>query len=503
MEGTVADSVRQADEWVGSDQLVDLSGVTPGYLTTNSYRVVGPTTARSRAAHERPDTLDGWSRRRFSEMNPVPSSVEMLARHYAACEFSEEALLECGDALSGGKRKRWVEPVAKNLEAAFSGRTRPRRKQVEAELCRVMELMRVLERPVKSQLPDLSGELFVREAMRPVAAAKSWSVLPATDFGELAGGLELHGDDLGWLTMGTGATSHYHYVKTQKRDGKRGRFIEVPKPMMKAAQRSVLDLILEKIPVHEKCCGFVRGKSVHDFVRSHCGKEMVLKLDLKNFFPGIGSGRVARIFLTAGYPEYVSELLTKLTTNGVGDTVESLLSGLGVPESERVLFEKPHLPQGAPTSPMLANFCAYRLDCRLSGLAEASGVVYSRYADDLLFSGGKEFARAARRFHRKVLEVIIDEGFRVNLRKTRFMPSSQRQFAVGMVLNETARVSRRERDALRAILHNCRERGWRSQNRRDQSDFQSHLAGRIEWMSQGDPAFGERLRLEFQKIDWR
>src|SRR5208282_1714381 len=87
----------------------------------------------------------------------------------------------------------------------------------------------------------------------------------------------------------------------------------------------------------------------------------------------------------------------------------------------RRLYCWPHLPQGAPTSPSLANFCAYRADCRLTGLAEAAGAVYTRYADDLAFSGGEEFERRVQRFSIHAAAVLLEEGFTAHHRKTRIM----------------------------------------------------------------------------------
>src|SRR6202034_1577966 len=84
------------------------------------------------------------------------------------------------------------------------------------------------------------------------------------------------------------------------------------------------------------------------------------------------------------------------------------------------LLSFPHLPQGAPTSPALANLCAYRLDCRLAGLANAVGAAYTRYADDMIFSGDEVLERAARRFHIHVCRIVLEEGFEVNTRKSHF-----------------------------------------------------------------------------------
>jgi hypothetical protein len=160
----------------------------------------------------------------------------------------------------------------------------------------------------------------------------------------------------------------------------------------------------------------------------------------------------------------------------------------------RQLYAWPHLPQGAPTSPALANICAYRVDCRLTWLAEASRAVYTRYADDLAFSGGPEFERGAERFASRVAAILMEEGFSVHHRKTRIMRQGVRQYLAGIVVNEHVNVIRRDFDALKAILTNCARHGWESQNRNGRADFKAHLAGRVSFVEMVNAKRGARLR---------
>src|SRR5207248_9475177 len=136
-----------------------------------------------------------------------------------------------------------------------------------------------------------------------------------------------------------------------------------------------------------------------------------------------------------------------------------------------------HLPQGAPTSPALANLCAYRLDCRLDALARSLGAAYTRYADDLAFSGGEELERGARRFQVLVCRVALEEGFEVHTRKSRFMRRAVRQQLAGVVVNDRPNVKRADFDALKAILCNCARHGPASQNRDGRGAFRAYLPG--------------------------
>src|SRR5262249_2692968 len=148
--------------------------------------------------------------------------------------------------------------------------------------------------------------------------------------------------------------------------------------------------------------------------------------DLRDFFASIAAARVQSIFLTAGYPEAVAKLLAALCTSRTPRDILRAVESPGASPTSRTraigfLYGNRHLPQGAPTSPALANLSAFRLDARLSEFAHASGGSYTRYADDLVFSGEEGFARHIGRFATHVAAIAIEEGFAVNHRKTRIM----------------------------------------------------------------------------------
>jgi len=168
----------------------------------------------------------------------------------------------------------------------------------------------------------------------------------------------------------------------------------------------------------------------------------------------------------------------------------------------RHLYAWPHLPQGAPTPPALANICAYHVDCRLTGLAEASGAVYTRYADDLAFSGGQHFDRSAERFAVHAAAILMEEGFAVHHRKTRIMRQGVRQYLAGVVTNQHVNVIRRDYDLLKATLTNCLRHGAESQNRDGHADFHAHLRGRLSFVEMINARRGAKLRALFDRIAW-
>ena len=221
-------------------------------------------------------------------------------------------------------------------------------------------------------------------------------------------------------------------------------------------------------------------------------------MDLQDFFAAVSGVRIQALFRTAGYPEPVADLLGGICTNAAPRSVFDP----SVPPETRALYLRPHLPQGAPTSPSLANLCAWRIDCRLTGLAKSAGAAYTRYADDLAFSGGDGFDRVVERFSAHVAAILYEEGFPVNHRKTRIMRPGGRQHLAGLVVNRRINVARAEFDRLKAILTNCAQLGPESQNRDDHPQFRAHLEGRIVFFESINASHGRRLRLLFERIRW-
>jgi hypothetical protein len=135
-------------------------------------------------------------------------------------------------------------------------------------------------------------------------------------------------------------------------------------------------------------------------------------------------------------------------------------------------------------------------------LAKSAGAVYTRYADDLAFSGDEEFRRAAKRFSAHAAAIALEEGFHVNHRKTRILRQGVRQQLAGVVVNQKTGVRRRDRERLEAILTNCIRFGPESQNRAGVPDFRAHLEGRIGFIAMIDREKGRRMRLLFESIEW-
>ncbi|WIB16857.1 reverse transcriptase family protein [Curtobacterium sp. MCPF17_050] len=275
--------------------------------------------------------------------------------------------------------------------------------------------------------------------------------------------------------------------------------------MLRRTQRTVLDELLAVLPVHDAAHGFVPGRSVVSGATLHVGQRVVITADLTSFFASVRARSVYGVFRAAGFAEPLAHVLTGLCTHRVPTHVLTAMPPGGDVDERAALrraLADAHLPQGAPTSPALANTVLRHLDARLAGWADAAGAVYTRYADDLTFSGDDRLARRADAFLRGVDRIVTDQGLRLNARKTRVRPASVRQSVTGVVVNDRTAPGRREVDRLHAVLHNCAEHGPESQNRSGHPDFRAHLLGRIGWVEQTNPGRADRLRREFVRITW-
>lgn len=268
------------------------------------------------------------------------------------------------------------------------------------------------------------------------------------------------------------------------------RVICSPKPRLKAVQHRIQTEILDRVEPHEAAHGFVRGRNIVTNAGPHVGQALVVNLDLRDFFDYVRYPRVIGVFRWLGYSLEVSRCLALLCTHRPNLSV--LFDARSVRLYVRRAFR--HAVQGAPTSPALANLAVYRLDRRLAGLAWRFEATYTRYADDLTFSGGEPFKRGMIRFLPLVQQIIKEEGFKLNARKMRFMRPGQCQQVTGVVVNRKVNARRRDYDLLKAIIHNAERAGFlESQNRDARPNFRANLLGRAAHIRQLNPSRGQRL----------
>jgi hypothetical protein len=408
-------------------------------------------------------------------------------------------------ALGQARAQTWVGTMVGEVQSGYPRAPvdRPR------ELARYLRTTRGWERG-QAMVPV---PRVLRWEPRPTEVA--WPRSPVADLPDqsaVARLLDVDAGELAWFAdarglerTAAGPLRHYRWHVLERPHGV--RLLAAPKPRLKEAQRRLLRHVLARVPVHDAAHGCVPGRSVRTAVAPHTGSAVVLRMDLAAFFAGIGAERVHGLLLgPAGLPEPVAYVLTSLVTTVVPAQVWRQVPVPATVEARarhRRLGRQlavPHLPQGAPTSPALANLVCFRLDRRLAALAASSGAAYTRYVDDLTFSGDLV---GRPRFAELVAAIVTDEGFRVNEAKTSATSAARRQSVLGAVVNVRPTLPRRDRDALRALLHNCATQGWAGQTRgRDPATFRDHVLGRVAWAASLDPAFGARLHALAERIDW-
>jgi hypothetical protein len=373
-----------------------------------------------------------------------------------------------------------------------------------------------------SEYFDRAAALVLRSETPPPVILDSPVFAPAAAFasmrpprletlGDLARWLGLSVERLEWLAderrqhyrTAIPVLQNYHYRFAPKRSGAPPRLIEAPKPLLKALQRRILTEILNLAPVHDHAHGFVRGRSVLTGAQQHASEGVVVCADLRDFFPSIRAQRIHGLFRSIGYPAAVARTLTGLcTTSTPASVFKRHEGGARHDRLSRNMFATLHLAQGAPTSPALANLCAWRFDQRCASLASALGGRYTRYADDLAFSGDGAFAARISTLLAALSCIAREEGFALNLAKTRVMRRASRQRVTGVVVNDHVNIARDDYALLKAILHNSRVHGPVSQNRDGRGDFRAHLDGRVRWVEQVNPERGAKLRAMFDAISW-
>lgn len=392
-----------------------------------------------------------------------------LTHHEAAKLAKIAAAKSVEQALEAMKREREARKAKKKAEAA-------ERKAREAQ-----EIARRKAEDIVYLGPGVSHLLADRRSNLEALEQRGLPILSTPS--DVARALGLRVPRLRWLCFHADATEkpHYRYFEVPKRSGGT-RMLAAPQPELAKAQAWILQHVLEKLPTEEPAHGFVRGRSTVTCASAHVGRDVVVNLDVKDFFPTITFHRVRGVFQKLGYSPAVATVFALLCTES--PRIPATFEG----RRYWVATGPRALPQGACTSPALSNQVSRKLDRRLAGMCAKHGLSYTRYADDLTFSAPPGKRGEIGMLMARVRHILAEEGFTLHPDKGRVLRSGGRQVVTGIVVNDKLGLGREHVRRLRAILHAAKKTGLAAQNRDGVPDFEAHIRGHIAYLSMVDPA---------------
>lgn len=287
---------------------------------------------------------------------------------------------------------------------------------------------------------------------------------------------------------------HYNRFEIPKKSGGMRR-ISAPKKQLHEAQQWIKTAILDQIELHDAAMAFRPKRSIVDNAKVHHQGEVVIRIDFKDFFPSISYNRVKGIFKSFGYNEAISSILASVCTDA--DRRKAVIND----KTWFVALGEKCIPQGAATSPALTNILCIGLDRRLEGLAKKNGFVYTRYADDIIFSSTSKETNV-KSFLSWVKRIIKEEGLQINEDKTRVMRNHQRQSVTGIIVNdkEELRISRKDIRRFHSFLHRLFKDGENASRDRIGKDPYLYLAGYLSFVQMVNPQQAHDLRLYMSKM---
>jgi len=323
---------------------------------------------------------------------------------------------------------------------------------------------------------------------------------------------------LGHLAYLTG--TQYRYIRqvvSRKRDPYKAfsvdkrkggfRVVVIPEHPLMAVQRWITKYLLNHVNPHERSFAFAPRTSILQCAQEHCGCRWLLKFDVRRFFESISEDQVYRVFRRMGYQPLISFELARICTR------ERL--PLRVQQHARWQYDASkyseipcyqtdisgHLPQGAPTSPMLANLTSYRLDCTLQNLAEKHGMVYSRYADDIALSTKRrDFSRRnVGKIIGRVYSILRKYRLQPHTAKTHVSPPGARKIVLGLLVDrERPRLTRDFRERLERHLWGTQKHGLESHAAyigfKSPFSFYNHFMGLVSFAKQVDPNWADKFK---------
>ena len=391
---------------------------------------------------------------------------------------TEAARLQDIEAMKREARKRRLEESRRKREENKQRRLREREERKAAWAEQQKTTIGYLGKHVSAGLNDAASNLEKLGRLQ---------LPPLSNAAELAAAMGITVGELRFLAFSraTSKVSHYVQFTMPKRSGG-VRLISAPLERLKRAQHWILANLLTHQWLHEAAHGFRKERSIVSNAQPHVGADVVVNLDLKDFFPTVTYKRVKGLFRSLGYSESVSIICALLCTEPREVRVE--VDG----ERYHVAMTERFLPQGAPTSPAITNLLCRGLDSRLSHIAEKLGYRYTRYADDLTFSGSREANPG--RLMRRVHWVVEHEGFSVHPGKTRVLRKARRQEVTGVVVNETCTISRDALKKFRAVLFQLEKDGPAGKTWGNGPDVIAAVEGFANYVAMVNPEKGTPLQ---------
>ena len=285
------------------------------------------------------------------------------------------------------------------------------------------------------------------------------------------------------FTRKTSKISHYVQFEVPKKSGG-VRTISAPMFRLKNAQYWILNNILYKVNIHDLAHGFIPERSIMTNAAPHVGQELVINMDLKDFFPTISYKRVKGMFQSLGYSQQMATIFGLLCTEPEMDKVALNGETFFVAKGERFL------PQGAPTSPMVTNIICQKMDKRLEGLSNRFGFKYTRYADDLTFSTTGETKENVGKILWSVGEIVKEEGFHLHPKKTKVMRNGSKKEVTGIVVNKKMNTDRKTIRKFRALLHQIETTGIQGK-KWGNGNIRNTIQGYANYIHQVNPEKGK------------
>lgn len=360
-----------------------------------------------------------------------------------------------------------------------------------------------------------TGKAIVRTNARlqPVFTLRHLAYLADCDYGLLR------------AIAGRSIQNPYRTFRIHKRPGPDGharfRTICVPDPQLMKVQRWLAANVLNHSApsIHVASKAFAPGSTLLRAAEPHCGARWLVKVDVQNFFESVSEIAAYRAFRGLGYQPLVAFEFARLCTRlGKFTARRSHMQWLRRPwrryeiaAYRHSLGRIGHLPQGAPTSPMLANIAMHEADEALHALAKSCRMTYTRYADDLVFSTTDlDFTRELGvKVVRSVYRILGRYGFSPNVAKTQIVPPRARKVVLGLLVDEPSpRLPREFREKMRMHLYYMRKDGIGPARHAAKRGFtavaslRNVLYGLAAFATQIEPQYGESIRDELDSIAW-